>query len=70
MAKIKVIHDSIAHILTVWTGDPTKGAMCEETTDEVVLMKDIQGHVIGIELLHYMPKGSEASLDVEMLVHS
>src|SRR5665213_2960491 len=53
MAKIKVIHDSIAHILTVWTGDPTKGAMCEETTDEVVLMKDIQGHVIGIELLHY-----------------
>src|SRR5665213_1263404 len=28
MAKIKVIHDSIAHILTVWTGDPTKGAMC------------------------------------------
>lgn len=70
MDKIKVIHDSTAHTLTVWTGDPSKEAMCEETTDEVVLMKDIQGHVIGFELLHYMPKGSEASLDVETLVHA
>ncbi len=70
MDKIKVIHDSAAHTLTIWTGDPSQEAMCEETTDEVVLMKDAQGHVIGFELLHYMPKGTEAGLDVETLVHA
>jgi hypothetical protein len=48
MDKIKVIHDTTGHTLTVWTGDPSAESVCEETSDEVVLMKNAQGHVIGI----------------------
>jgi Protein of unknown function (DUF2283) len=70
MDKIKVIHDSVGHTLTVWTDDPQKEVVCEETSDEVVLMKDAQGHVIGFELLHYKPEGTETSLSVETLVHA
>lgn len=70
MDKIKVVHDSTAHTLTVWTDDPAKESVCEETAEEVVLMKDSQGHVIGFELLHYNPKGSEAGLSVETVVHA
>jgi len=70
MDKIKVIHDTTAHTLTVWTGDPSKEAVCEETSDEVVLMKDAQGHVIGFELLHFNSEKAGAGLSVETLVHA
>ena len=39
----------------MWLDDPAKEAVCEETTDEVVLMKDANDRVIGFELLHYRP---------------
>ena len=42
--------------------------MCEETADEVVLMKDASGRVIGFELLHYRPAQAEAGLAVETIV--
>ena len=70
MDKIKVIHDAIGHTLTVWLGDPNKEHVCEETTDEVVLMKDIAGRVIGFEMLHYRPTGSSAQLIVETVVQT
>lgn len=70
MDKIKVIHDTTAHTLTVWTDDPSKEAVCEETTDEVVLMKDAQGHVIGFELLHFQPDKPGSTLNVETVVHA
>ena len=50
MAKIKVIHDTTGHTLTVWFDDPAKEHVCEETTNEVVLMKNEAGRVIGFEL--------------------
>lgn len=53
MAKIKVFHDRIGNTLTVWFGDPHAEAVCEETGDEVVLMKDADGNVIGFEKLNY-----------------
>ena len=68
MGKIKVIHDTVGLTLTVWLDDPSKEHVCEETTDEVVLMKDADGHVIGFELLHYRPSG--AGLSVETIVQS
>ena len=55
MDKIKVVHDAEGQTLTVWLDDPAKEAVCEETTDEVVLMKDANDRVIGFELLHYRP---------------
>lgn len=68
MDKIKVIHDAVGHTLTVWIDDPSKEHVCEETADEVVLMKDSSGHVIGFELLHYRPRERGNELSVETVV--
>lgn len=68
MDTIKVIHDAVGHTLTVWLDDPAKEHVCEETRDEVVLMKDADGRVIGFELLHYRPSRPEAGLAVETIV--
>jgi hypothetical protein len=70
MDKIKVVHDAVGHTLTVWFVDPQKEHICEETTDEVVLMKDEDGRVIGFELLHYRPVGSTTGLAVETVVQT
>lgn len=70
MDKIKVIHDLVGHTLTVWLDDPTKESVCEETAEEVVLMKDAEGKVIGFELLHYQPAEGAAGLAVETVVRS
>jgi hypothetical protein len=68
MEKIKVIHDAVGHTLTVWFDDPSKESVCEETTEEVVLMKNAEGRVIGFELYH--PAPGEAGLTVETVVKS
>ncbi len=70
MDKIKVIHDVQGHTLTVWFGNPNTEAVCEETTDEVVLMKDAAGRVIGFEMLHYTPASSDSGLTVETVVRT
>jgi hypothetical protein len=71
MDKIKVIHDAVGHTLTVWLDDPAKEHVCEETAEELVLMKDATGRVIGFELLHYQPSESpELGLAVETVIHS
>jgi hypothetical protein len=68
MDKIKVVHDATGHTLTDWFDDPAKEHICEETTDEVILMKDASGHVIGFEMLHYKPAAGANGLAVETLV--
>ena len=70
MEKIRVIHDAVGHTLTVWLDDPAKEHVCEETAEEVVLIKDTNGRVIGFELLHYRPAVSDASLAVETIVRT
>lgn len=71
MDKIKVIHDMVGHTLTVWLDEPAKEHVCEETTDEVVLMKDASGRVIGFELLHYRSSvPSETGIAVETVVRA
>jgi hypothetical protein len=70
MDKIKVIHDAVGHTLTVWFDDPSKESICEETTEEVVLIKDAKGRVIGFELLHYHPAAGQSALEVETVIRS
>jgi len=59
MDTVRVIHDREAQTLTVWFGDPSREV--ESSTDDagVVLMKDEDGYVIGVEVLRYAghPKG-------------
>jgi uncharacterized protein YuzE len=70
MDKIKVVHDAEGQTLTVWLDDPAKEAMCEETTEEVVLMKDANGRVIGFEFLHYRPADATQGLAVETVIRA
>lgn len=59
MAQVKVFFDRAGNTLTVWFDDPTKEHICEETGEEVVLMKDKAGHVIGFEKLNFSPVASD-----------
>jgi hypothetical protein len=68
MDKLTVIHDVVGHTLTVWVDDPSKEHTCEETNEEVVLMKDIDGHTIGFELLHYRTGEKTTGLAVETII--
>ncbi len=53
MAQVKVFYDHAGNTLTVWFGDPKNEYVCEETSEEVVLMKDKTGHVLGFEKLNF-----------------
>lgn len=53
MEQVKVFYDKLGNTLTVWFGDPKEEYVCEETGDEVILMKDRDGHVIGFEKLNF-----------------
>jgi uncharacterized protein YuzE len=55
MAELKVFYDSVGETLTVWFGDPESAGVCEEAGDDVVLMKDKSGAVIGFEKLNFTP---------------
>jgi uncharacterized protein YuzE len=53
MAEVKVYYDQVGNTLTVWFGNPQDEYTSEETGDEVILMKDRSGEVIGFEKLNY-----------------
>ena len=53
MAQVKVYYDRIGNTLTVWLDNPQNEYICEETGEEVILMKDKQGRVIGFEKLNF-----------------
>ena len=54
MAEVKVYYDKTGNTLTVWFGNSQDEHICEETGDEVVLMKDKSGRVIGFEKLNFL----------------
>ena len=53
MATVKVIHDRAGDTLVVWFGNPADEDICEEADDDMVLMKDRNGRVIGFEKLNF-----------------
>ena len=53
MVRVKIYFDRKGKTLTVWFGDPQEEYVCEETGDEIVLMKDHAGKVIGFEKLNF-----------------
>lgn len=59
MANVNVFYDRTGNTLTVWFGDPRDEHVCEETGDEVILMKDQAGRVIGFEKLNFSIAESE-----------
>ena len=53
MAQVKVFYDQTGNTLTVWFGDHQNEYVSEETGEEVILMKDRAGKVIGFEKLNF-----------------
>jgi uncharacterized protein YuzE len=70
--KVRVYFDRTGNTLTVWFDDPAKESVCEEVGDDVVLMKDRRGRVIGFERLNYLTrkqreKGDQIPVEVHAL---
>jgi len=53
MEQVKVFYDRMGNTLTVWFGEPEQEYVCEETGEEVILIKDRNGTVIGFEKLNF-----------------
>jgi hypothetical protein len=71
MEQVKIFHDRTGNILTVWFGNPQEEYVCEETGDEVILMKDRTGRVIGFEKLNFSGSTSDQlQISYEELVDS
>jgi hypothetical protein len=60
MAEVKVFYDRDGKTLTVWFTEQSLEYVCEETGDEVVLMKNRAGRVIGFEKLSFSVADSDS----------
>ncbi|WP_414546520.1 DUF2283 domain-containing protein [Nostoc sp. CCY0012] len=60
MAQVKVFHDKTDNTPLVCFGNPEDEYEVEETGDEVLLMKDQDGKVIGFEKLNFISTASES----------
>jgi uncharacterized protein YuzE len=72
MEKVRVYFDREGNTLSVWFDDPKKEHVCEETDDDVVLIKDRRGRVIGFERLNFLTakqreQGGGIPLEVQMV---
>jgi hypothetical protein len=70
--KVRVYHDRTGNSLSVWFDDPAKEAFCEEIDDDLVLVKDRRGRVIGFERLNYLSRkqqeqGTQVPVEVQVL---
>jgi len=54
MEKLRVYYDREGNTLSVWFEDPKKESVCEEADDDMILVKDSDGRVIGFERLNYL----------------
>jgi hypothetical protein len=67
--KVRVYYDRTGNTLTVWFDDPKQEHVCEEIADDLILMKDRTGRVIGFERLNHRPRrqpGDDQAVPVEV----
>ena len=62
MDKVLIYWDREGNTLNVWFDEPKNEYICEETGDEVVLVKDKSGRVIGFEKLNYRAASDSGTL--------
>ena len=66
MAEVKVFYDREGQTLTVWFTERAHEYVCEETGEEVVLMQDAAGRVLGFEKLNFsIPKSDSLHVALE-----
>jgi hypothetical protein len=51
--QVSVLYYEVGNTLTVWFGNPEEEYVAEETGEEVILIKDRAGKVIGFEKLSF-----------------
>jgi uncharacterized protein YuzE len=70
MEKLRVYYDREGNTLSVWFDDPKKEHVCEEADEDMVLVKDRDGRVIGFERLNYLSlRQRQAGVSIPMEVH-
>lgn len=69
MDKIKIYYSKEKDTIDIWFGDPLQEALSEEAGEGLILKKDKEGKVIGIEKLYVMKTlGIEQTLPVELVM--
>lgn len=66
MEKISVVFNRLANTLDVWFDDPEKEWESEETGEEIILKKDRNGRIIGLEKLNVLVD-NDAPVPVEVM---
>lgn len=71
MEKLRVYYDKKGNTLSVWFDDLKKECVCEESDDDVVIVKDRRGRVIGFERLNFLSakerdRGTSIPVEVQM----
>lgn len=65
METLKIYYDPIGKTLTVWFSDPTEEDVVVETGEEVLLIKNQSGTVIGFERLNYeLAEGTKPNVEL------
>jgi uncharacterized protein YuzE len=54
MEKVRLYYNTKSNTLNIWFDDPKKEHICEETGEEVIIVKDKKGRVIGFEKLNFL----------------
>jgi len=57
MEKMKVYYDPLGNTLHIWFGDPRDEYITEEADEELGLVRNKEGEIIGIEKLNFLPTG-------------
>jgi uncharacterized protein YuzE len=69
MDKVIVYYHKETDTMDIWFGDPVDEYTCEEAGEGIILKKDKEGKVIGIEKLYVVKNlGIEQPLPVEVVV--
>lgn len=53
--KMTIVFNKIGNTVDIWFDDPKKEVMSEETGEEIILKKDKNNRVIGLEKLNFAP---------------
>jgi uncharacterized protein YuzE len=67
MEQVKVYYDPLGNTLTIWFGNPDEEELAEEIDDNIVLMKDKDGNVIGLEKLNFAAQPNGVRVQFETL---
>ncbi len=68
MEKLKIIFNKAANTLDIWFDSPKKEWTCEETGEELILKKDKNGNIIGVEKLNVAHGKKPFTLPMEIIL--